>query len=137
MKKIAIALLLAATTFSAQADEVFLTNNSGNTESWYGYPESFTKIKDAYTILIAKRFNNTNRPDERMFAAVSFVDCARGFGSLYVKDSEQANWFISSNFSIEANRTVGDTIAGNICNAGREFEKAQKAAPKKQAAKSI
>ena len=62
MKKIAIALLLAATTFSAQADEVFLTNNSGNTESWYGYPESFTKIKDAYTVLIAKRFNSANRP---------------------------------------------------------------------------
>ena len=135
MKKIAIALALAATVISAQAEEVFLTNNSANTESWFGYPESFTKIKDAYSVLIAKRFANGN-PDQRMYAAVSFVDCTKGYGSLYLKDTEKDAWSISSNFSFSANRTVGDTIAANICNAGKEIEKSSKPAPKKTSSKS-
>ena len=137
MKKIAIALALATTVISAQAEEVFLVNNSQGTESWFGYPETFTKLKDAYSVLVAKRFSKADRNDERMYAAVSFSDCARGFGSLYLKDDERDSWRITSNFSIDANRTVADFLAANICNAGKEFEKVNKpVAPKKQTSKS-
>ena len=136
MKKIAIALALAATVISAQAEEVFLVSNSAGSEYWFAYPETFTKIKDAYSVMVAKRFANGN-PDARMFAAVSFADCAKGYGTLYVKDNERDSWSISSNFSFSANRTVGDTLAANICNAGKEFEKVNKpVAPKKQTSKS-
>ena len=136
MKKIGIALALAVTVISAQAEEVFLASNSQGTESWFGYPETFTKIKDAYSVLVAKRYSQAGRDDERIFTAVSFSDCARGFGSLYMKNNESDSWRIVSNVSISASQTVADIIAANICNAGKEFEKNSKPV-KKQTSKSV
>ena len=45
-------------------------------------------------------------------------------------------WHVTANFSLEARRTVADELAANICNAGKEIEKASKPAPKKQSSKS-
>lgn len=137
MKKIVIVTAFLAAIGAAQADEVFLANNSAGAETWYGYPETLSKITDAYSVLVARRFNNVQKADERMFAAVSFVDCRKGFGSVYVRADEKDSWHIATNFSIEANKTVGDILAANICNAGRELEKSFKPVPKKQSTKSV
>lgn len=137
MKKILIVTAFLASITSAQADEVFLVNNTAGAESWYGYPQTLSKITDAYSVLVARRFNDGQKPDERMFAAASFVDCRKGYGSVYTRADEKDAWRIATNFSAEANKTVGDVIAANICNAGKELEKSFKPVLKKQTSKSI
>lgn len=131
MKKIIMVCMFVVSAFVC-ADEVHLVTNSAETESWYAYSETFTKVKDGYSVMLVHRFNKANKNDVRSWAGMSFTDCSRGYGSLYTKDSEKDNWEFTSNVSIETAKTVADIIAANICNAGEKMNKTVKSVPNKQ-----
>ena len=125
-KKIAFAALAIAMTIPSFADEILIADNAEGTESWFAYPETFTVMKDAYSVLGLKRFNREKRNDLRMYFAVSFEDCKKGFGTLYSRDNPKQNWEMLTQFNVAAGRTIGDVMATEICETGKEISKPTK-----------
>ena len=142
-KKLAFAALAIALTVPALAEEVHIADNSSGSESWFAYPETFTVMKDGYSVLGVKRFNIEKRNDVRIYFAVTFEECKKGFGSLYTRENPKQDWDLISQFNISAGRTVSDAIASEICTAGKELTKsipkkpAQTPAPQSGAAKKV
>lgn len=128
--KLVLAALAVALSVPALAEEVHITDNSSGSESWFAYPETFTVLKDGYSVLGMKRFNHEKRNDVRIYFAVSFEECKKGFGSLYTRENAKQEWSTVSQFNISAGTTVGDSIATEICTAGKELTKSS---PKKPA----
>lgn len=124
MKKFLAGVCLVCASLSVHAEAILMATSADNTQEWYGYAESFTRVSDAYSVMIGKRFpKSPNKDEERFFVAVSFDDCKRGFGSLYTRDRENQNWAVSSNISMSDQKTVGDAVAALICEAGKAMKK--------------
>lgn len=136
MNKIIFALMFALASVATQADEVFMTNSSNDTEAWYGYTDTFSRGKDFYSILIVKRYITVKKNSERVYAAATVADCEKGFGSLYLRENPMTEWKIISQFrnvtSNEEDNKVVDIIASNICNLGQHLDKLEKTVKKRQ-----
>jgi hypothetical protein len=138
MTKFILAIIFALSAVTSQAKEVFLTLNSDGTEAWYGYPETYTRLGDGYSILFARKYTSDNKQNARMYYAVTNEECSKGFGSLYGRVSAEEQWKIIAQFSIDANKMVGDFLAHELCLYGFEMDKkANKPETKKPRSKSI
>lgn len=126
MKKLVLALAILASSVCSLAQPVQIAENTQN-EEWIGFPESFTKIKDAYSILISKRRTDIANPEEtRAYFAVSFDDCKRGYGNLYIRDDTESDWRVATVISTKNLSTVGDQIGSTICETGTLIDKNRK-----------
>lgn len=126
MKKLVLTLSLLAASMGSFAQPIQIAANNEN-EEWIGFPESFTKIKDGYSILISKRRTDIANPEEtRGYFAVTFDDCKRGHGNLYTRDDTEIDWRVATVISTKNMTTVGDQIGATICETGILIDKNRK-----------
>lgn len=123
MKKTAILLasLLGVTSVLAEPIEIATSEKRGNV--WVMYMETFTRMQDAFTVMIAERDATGRNNETRMYAGVIRETCVNGHGGLYARPSPQAKWELMSTVTLDEPVTVADVTAKVICTLGREIDK--------------
>lgn len=123
MKKYAVLLasvLCLGTTF---AEPVEIASTAKRNTVWIMYTETFTRMKDAYSVLVAERDNTGQTNENRMYVGVLHETCANGHGVVYARHSPQAKWEMLSSVTLGSPVTVADITANVICNVGKTIDK--------------
>lgn len=129
MKKYAVLLASVLCLGFANAEPVEIASTSKRNSVWVMYTETFTRMKDAYSVIIAERDNSGQANESRMYVGVLHETCANGHGVLYARLSPQAKWEMLSTVTLGSPTTVADVAANVICNVGKRVE--QKSTPEK------
>lgn len=135
MKKLLISFAIAASSISAMAQPILFAESSDKTEQWFGHPESFEVLQDAYSVMMTRKLSRTN-VSERSFMAVEFTTCKRGYGPLYGRNSISEKWSEIYNVTLNSPSSVGDSIADILCEVGKKVNGSHGKTTKPQKQKS-
>ena len=111
------------TSLAANAEAVFIADNADQTKQWWAYVDTITKMPDGYSVMIGMRYTQEKKSEDRLYYGVSFSDCGKGFGTLYVRATQDSEWANDNNVSMAQPTTVADAIAAEICNVYKKFGK--------------
>lgn len=130
MKKLIWIAALMVAAFTVQAKEVYITANEGT--EWYIYNDTFSNEDGGYSFMVLSREVANEKNTGRVFIGVPFEDCAKGFGTMFIRENQREQWGVASPFRLVVRNgekhTVADILASNICYAGEYLNK-QKSTP--------
>ena len=116
-----LATLLGLSAVYAEPIEI-ATSDKRNTV-WVMYPETFTRMQDGYSVMIAERDATGRTNENRMYTGVMRETCVNGHGALYARPSPQAKWELMSSVTLGTPLTIADATANAICIVGKELDK--------------
>jgi len=114
LKKLAFSVCMSVAMTANAA--VFIANNEDQTNEWWAYAETVTRLSDGYTVMIGRRFLKESKSEARMYYGVKFADCDKGFGTLYMRETPTSQWSNDTIVSMRDRITVADIISSEICS---------------------
>ena len=123
MKKIAVILASLVSLSLANAEPVEIASSDKRNNVWVMYMETFTRMRDGFTVMIAERDITGRTNETRMYAGVMRDTCTNGHGALYARPSPQAKWELMSSVTLGNPVTIADVTATAICTIGNEIDK--------------
>lgn len=132
MKKYAILLASLLGLTSTFADPIEIASSEKSGAVWVMYTETFTRMQDAYAVMVAERDATGRVNENRMYAGVLHETCAKGHGSLYARQNVQAKWELISSVALSSPVTIANVTARMICVAGKDLDKRESTPSKKK-----
>lgn len=132
MKKITALLASVLGLSAAVAEPIEIAASDKSSTVWVIYTETFTKMQDGYTALVAERDATGRSNENRMYVAVMRETCVNGHGSLYARQSQQSKWELMSTVTLKSPVTIGDVTANVLCTVGITVDKRSASPDKKK-----
>lgn len=131
MKKYAILLASVLWLSSAvYAEPIEIASSAKQNTVWVMYLETFTRLQDGFSVLVAERDLTGRANENRVYAGVMRETCTNKHGSLYARVTPQGKWEPMSTVTLGSPSTVADITANVICAIGNEIDK--KSPPEKR-----
>lgn len=108
---------------SAFAEPVEFAASAKRNSIWVMYTETFTRMQDSFSVMIAERDATGQANENRMYAGVLRETCTNGHGTLYIRVTTQSKWEPMSTVTLGSPSTIADIAASVICAINKDINK--------------
>ena len=122
MKKLILAVLsfavVASPALADNSDNVTLAYSNDERTVYIGHPSTIKVLSDAISIMVTSK-NKQGKGKytyERLYHAITYHDCAQGYGTLYARETEADRWSAFIQVRVNNPTAIGDHIAKAMCD---------------------